>query len=140
MPAIRPASEIAAKWARVTPGRTEDYKAGVLSPRKSWEEAAKAAEGAYGAGVTAAVGAKRFSKGVAKAGQAEWQGKASTKGADRYGPGVQMAEEDYSKGFAPYADVISRTVLPPRRAKGDPGNIERVRIMAAALRAAKVGK
>jgi hypothetical protein len=35
--------------------------------------------------------------------------------------------------------VISSTTLPPKYAKGDPRNVQRVATMAAALRAAKMG-
>jgi len=37
MVAIRSASEIAEKWARVTPGLTPDYEAGAKNPNKDWE-------------------------------------------------------------------------------------------------------
>ena len=140
MPAIRPASEIAEKWARVTPGRSADYSAGIEKPKKSWAEAAAAAEEAYEGGVQQAISEKRYGKGVREAGDEKWKRKARELGTTRWGPGIAAAKPDYEKGFAPFRDVIERTVLPPRRPKGDPSNIDRVRILAAALHEAKVGR
>ena len=139
MAAIKSSADIARKWARVTPARTEDYKIGITNPSKDWATETAAAEDRYITGVTEAAQAGRFGAGVAKAGTTKWSEKAIAKGIPRWGPGVQIAEADYLKGFAPYRDVIERTVLPPRYAKGDPRNIERVAAIANALHEAKVG-
>jgi len=137
---IKPVSEIAEKWSRVTPQRTEDYEKGVKSPTKDWAASAKAAEESYKQAVVKAAQEGRFGKGVSKAGTGKWQSKASTKGVDRWGPGVQMARQDYEAGFAPYAEAIKTISLPPRYPKGDPRNIERVVAIARALRAKKLGR
>ena len=138
MPAIRSAQEIAEKWARVTPGRSSDYEAGVKSPKKDWETQTVAAEGAWEGGIQNAIANKSYVRGVRRAGTAKWQTKASTLGVSRWGPGVAAAKDDYEKGFAPYRDIIERITLPPRKPKGDPSNIDRVRVIAAALHEAKV--
>jgi len=139
MPAIKSASEIARKWADVTPRRDADYKAGVASPKADWAQETAAAETRYDEGVTAAIGRKAFSKGVRDAGSAKWQRGALEKGVNRWGPGVRAAQPDFEKGFQPYRDVIEGTSLPPRRRTGDPANIERVAVLAGALHARKVG-
>ena len=138
MPAIKPVSEIAEKWARVTPGRSADYQAGIQNPKRDWAEATKAAEEAWVQGIQEAASQRRFSRGVSKAGTEKWKKKALELGATRWGPGVAAARDDYEKGFAPYAEVIARTTLPPRGPKGDPKNIERVRVLAQALHEAKI--
>lgn len=140
MPQIRSATDIAKKWARVTPQRSDDYKAGVESPRRDWAQATKKAEKAYAAGVQAAISEKRFGRGVDAAGTEKWQRNTLKKGVDRWGPGVQAARGDYEAGFAPFREVIASTQLPPRFAAGDPRNIERVRVLTQALRAAKTKK
>jgi len=140
MPAIKSTSSIAEKWARVTPQRAADYASGVKSPTNSWEQNTLAAKDAQAQGVQEALSNDSFSKGVSAAGDAKWQRKASTVGAQRFGPGVQAAKSDYESGFAPYAGVISSTTLPPRGSKGDPRNYDRVKAMGDALHAAKVGK
>ena len=138
MPAIRSAAEIAEKWARVTPGRSSDYAAGIDKPKKDWESSAVAAADAWADGVTAAASERRYEKGVKEAGTEKWRRKAKDLGASRWPQGVSAAKDDYEKGFAPYRDVIERVSLPPRRPKGDPANIDRVRIIAQALHEAKV--
>jgi len=138
MAAIKPTANIAEKWTRVTPQRTEDYKQGVESPRKDWAEATGAAEESYKSGVTEAAAEGRFGRGVAAAGTAKWKEKAVAKGVPRWGEGVRLAGADFAKGFGPYRDVIESTNLPPRYPKGDPRNIERVAVLAAALRAKKL--
>lgn len=137
MPAIKPSTAIAGKWARVTPQRTEDYRVGVESPRVDWATSTASAETTWRDAVTAAAGRQAFSQGVRAAGTAKWQRKALEKGPARFAEGVALAEADYEAGFAPYRDVIERTTLPPRGPKGDPRNIERVRVMANALRQRK---
>lgn len=140
MPAIKSTASISEKWARVTPQRAADYAAGVKSPTKNWQENTMAAVEAQSQGVQEALANGSFGKGVQAAGNSKWQRKASTVGAQRFGPGVQAAKPDYEAGFAPYAGVISSTTLPPRGSKGDPRNYDRVKAMGEALHAAKIGK
>ena len=139
MPAIRSVSAIGEKWSRVTPARATDYKAGVSAPKKNWQEQTLAAKDAQAAGIQEALSEDRFSKGVSKAGNAKWQRKAAGVGAARFGPGVQAARPDYEAGFGPYASVIAGVTLPPRGAKGDPRNYERVKAIGDALHSAKTG-
>lgn len=139
MAAIRSSSDIARKWADVTPRRDADYKAGVQSPKADWATETAAAEESYEAGVQDAMSRKAFGKGVSAAGSEKWRKGALEKGVNRWGPGVRIAQPDFEAGFRPYRDVIEATTLPPRRRKGDPANIERVAVLAAALHARKVG-
>jgi hypothetical protein len=134
------AARVAEKWSRVTPTRTEDYVQGVQSPAVPWAAATSAAQGNYEAGVQAAIGRKAFAKGVQAAGDARWQAKTVAKGGQRWGPGVQEGAVDMQAGFGPFADVINRTALPARFPRGDPRNLARVGVIAAALSAAKRGK
>lgn len=138
MPAIRSAAEIAEKWARVTPGRSSDYAEGIAKPKKDWEAMAVAAADAWADGVTSAASEGRYAKGVKGAGTEKWRRKAQELGVSRWPSGVSAARDDYEHGFAPFRDIIERVQLPPRRPKGDPANIERVRLIAQALHQAKV--
>jgi hypothetical protein len=134
---IRPVDVIAAKWANVTPQRSADYEAGVSNPRKDWARQAGNAQDAWAAGVQAAVANKSFGKGVARAGTPKWQRGATEKGVARWGPGVQLAQEAYATGFAPFREAIARVQLPPRFARRDPRNLERVKAVVDALKRAK---
>lgn len=134
---IRSIEQIGRKWASVTPGRTEDYRFGVENPRKDWAVAAAAAEAAYEMGVTQAIAKKRFGKGVKAVGRDGWQRGAVEKGTARWGPGVTIAQDKYARNFAPFRDAIERVTLPPRYARRDPRNLERVSAIVKALSAAK---
>lgn len=140
MPAIKSSKDIAAKWSRVTQGRSQDFQNGVKSPRRSWATSAQASEESYKAGVTAAANEGRFGKGVGAAGDKKWQDKTVNIGVARWAPGVTAATNDFESGFAPYADVISKTNLNPRYPKGDPRNYQRVQQIGDALHAARLGK
>lgn len=138
MPAIKPLDRISSKWARVSGLSQESYREGVENPTRDWASATAAAEDNYNKGVQAAIAAKRFGKGVRKAGTAKWQANAIAKGPDRWGQGIRLSENAYQEGFAPFRETILNTKLPERGPKGDPKNIERVRVMAEALHAKKI--
>ena len=137
MAEIKATSAIRDKWTRVTPMRSEDYTIGVKNPRRNWEGAALAQKDTWKMAITEAAAKDMFAKGVAGKGE-KWQKNALAKGPGRFAEGVMVAGPDYEKGFAPYADVIASTKLPPRFPKGDPRNIQRVSVMATALRTKKL--
>jgi len=136
--AIRPIDFIVRKYERVTPLREEEYRYGVETPKKDWETEAAAANTAWKEGTTAAVREDRFVKGVRRAKTAKWKNRALVRGVPRFRPGVEDGIEDYRKGFAPYHETIRVTVLPTKYMKGDPRNIERVRVIAGELRKKKL--
>jgi len=140
MPAIRSAKDIAEKWARVTPGRSADFQQGVQNPKRDWAQSAAGSEEAWASGVQQAISDKRYGRGVAAAGTAKWQRKTLEVGVPRWPQGVSAAKDDFEAGFAPYVELLSRISLPPRGPKGDPQNIERVRVIATALHELKTRK
>lgn len=129
---------IAEKWERVTPLRSQDYITGVKTTRKDWEAETIAAADNYARGVTAAIADRRFERGVAKAGTEKWRKNAVEKGGTRWGQGVRLGGVEYAKGFQPYRDALEALDLPPRGPRGDPMNIERVRIIAETLHQLKL--
>ncbi len=136
--AIADTSVIATKWARVTPGRTADYEAGVRNPRRDWKTETAAAESRWKTAIAEAAAKGRFGKGVTAAGTPKWQRKSIEIGTVRFGPGVAAAGPDYEEGFAPYRNVIAGLSLPERYATGDPRNIARVEAIAKALHDKKI--
>jgi len=138
MPEIKPTAEIAEKWERVTPGRVRDYEDGVRRPRRDWADATAGAAAAYAQGVQEAIADGRFEGRVRAVGTRKWQEKTLQKGPTRWAQGVSVSGADFAAGFDPYRDEIERIVLPARGPKGDPRNLERVRIIAEALHALKV--
>lgn len=139
MAEVKSVDAVAEKWARVTPTRAADYEAGVRSPRKDWQQATVAATDAWKTGVQTAITQGSFAKGVNRAGTGTWQAGAIDKGVARWGPGVQIGQEAYKSGIAPYIEAIKRVTLPPRFARRDPRNVDRVRVIAEALAKVKQG-
>jgi len=139
MAEVKSTDRVAAKWARVTPQRTQDYTEGVQQPRTPWAAAARNSEDRYKSGVTEAANRGAYGKGIGAAGDAKWQQKSLAKGPARFAEGVALSAPDYQSGVQPYLDVIKSTALPPRGPKGDPRNIQRVSALAMALRKRKTG-
>jgi len=143
MAQIKDLAGIAGKFAAVTPQRAPEYALGSANPRRDWAQATAAAEESYKAGVTAAIGRGSFGKGVRKAGTAKQQKGVREKGESRFAAGVAISGPAYQEGFGPYHQVIASTTLPPRFARRDPRNLQRVAAIATALGKAKeaaVGK
>ena len=137
MAKVKSVEAAAAKFERRAGNAGPEYEEGVRNPRADWAAQTKAAEVAYNAGVTKAVAEKRFGKGVTKAGTANWQANAIAKGPSRYMEGIRLSAGAYAAGFAPYQSVLAALNLPARGPKGDPKNIERVRMVAEARHAKK---
>jgi hypothetical protein len=130
---IKTMTDIADKWAEVTPGRASYYEAGVRNPLENWEDATIAAMAAYKSAVSAADIGKRHAGGVKRAGFAKWQRKSVDLGVDRFGPGVTAAKDDYHDGYAPFQAVLAGLELPARKPRGDPANQDRTKEIGAAL-------
>lgn len=130
---IKPIEQSADKWVRRASVAAPDYTAGIENPTEPWAQAAQKAEGNYKAGVTAAVAAGRFGKGVKEAGEERWRSNALRKGPGRYTEGVSIAKSDWQAGFAPYQSAIAALTLPDRGPRRDPKNLERVRAITTAL-------
>ena len=137
MPKVRPGAF--ERWVKRASIATEDYRAGVQQPRKDWREATLAAKEAWRQGVQQAISQGRWERQVSATRSDQWSEKASTLGADRYAPGVQAAQEIYAARVSPYLRAIESITLPARGPKGDPRNLERVRIIAQTLHQLKTG-
>ncbi len=116
-----------------------DYANGVRGAGQDWQQATAASAENYAAGVQDAIGRGAFAKGVQKVGGDKYSTRAAEVGARRFPEGIRMAEGDWSRETEPYLQTIRGLTLPPRRPKGDPGNIERVAAVATALRRRKLG-
>lgn len=132
---IAPVGEVAGKWQRRASSAGEEYRVGVSRGDVDWEGPASGAQASWFQGVTAANGRGAFASGVRAAGNDKWRRKSTSLGADRYGPGVTVAQGDYESGFAPFREAIANITPPPRGARGSPGNLARVAAYANALAA-----
>ena len=138
MAKVKSLAKISAKWQNVTPQRQQDYIDGVNDPRTPWAASTLAAEKNYETGVQKGITNKSFGKGVSAAGDAKWKKGATEKGPARWAQGVQLGGDNYSKGFAPFQQALANITLPPRGAKGDPSNIQRVAAVAKAMHDTKL--
>jgi len=136
---LRPLEKIMEKWSTRAAAAVTDYVEGIASPKVPWSQGALAAKDAWRQGVTDAAGRDAYAKGVTKAGDAKWLRKAQEFGPARYPDGVAKTKEDYRTGFSPFYDALAKVELPPRRARGDPTNIERVKTIVATMRKVKTG-
>jgi hypothetical protein len=133
MPDIPSASDIAQKYGRRAGNATQEFREGVeRSSDSEWADAAAGAEDAWNQGVNDAAAENRFADGVQSTNKS-WQQRTQDLGVQRYQSGVQASVGEYESGFEPYRDVIDNTDLPPRGARGDPGNYDRSRQMGEAL-------
>lgn len=130
MPEVRAGGE---KWkARASQARG-DYLRGVERPRRSWEEATSESQEAWQSGIQEAIAQNRFATGVRRTGNAGYLEGVRSVGPQRFVEGVQRSGDAYDRGFRPFAETIRSITLPPRGRRGDPQNLERVRIIAEAL-------
>ena len=138
MAEIKPLNRITEKWGANSALAGDSYREGVTNPRRSWAQAAAAADDARKAGLAEADARDAFVKGVTNAGDTKWKNNATVLGPARFRQGVANAKPAFSSGFSKYHSVIAGVTLPPRGPKGSPENIERVRSIADALHSAKV--
>ncbi|MBA7613095.1 hypothetical protein ES703_20338 [subsurface metagenome] len=136
MAVIKSMSEIAKKWATVTPGRAAYYETGVRTTAKDWAGATAGAVSAYEAGVTEAIGRGAYQSGVSARGTSGWR-EATLAKKDRWAAGVRIGESRYTQGFAPFRAVIEGVTLPPRGPRGDPSNYARCEAIGLALTSAR---
>lgn len=130
---VKSASDVAQKWADVTPGKAGYYESEAPMAGAAWEANTIAAGGTYKAALSAAGIEKRFVGGVKKAGAEKFSRKVREVGVARYGPGVAAAQADMAKGIAPYLDVLAGLDIPDRGPRGSPGNYAIVEKVGSAL-------
>jgi len=130
---VKSASDIAKKWAEVTPQRASYYEAEAPEAGAEWEANTIAAGGTYKAGISVAGIEKRFVGGVKRAGAAKFTRKVRDVGVARYSPGVAAAQEDMAKGLADYIDVLDGLEIPDRGPRGSPTNYAIVQKVGDAL-------
>lgn len=138
MPEIRDVGLIAEKWRSRAPQAAGDYKDGVERTTKDWAKNTTSANAAWEAGVTAAISAGRWVKGVEKTGTAMWRERTLAKGPARWVSGIQLSGDAYELAFQRYAAVIKRTNLPKRGPRGSAENYRRSQLMGEALHAERM--
>ncbi len=135
---VRPAAQLADKFATRAAAASNDYTNGVKSTSKDQAANAIAQKANWIAALNSAAQADRFAKGLAKAGTEKWRMRASTLGAGRFASGVQAAKDAWAAAVQPFFDVLGSLTLPNKLPKGDPGNQARSAAVGAAEHAKKL--
>lgn len=130
---VKSASEVAQKWADVTPGKAGYYEAEAPAAGAQWEANTVASGGTYKAAISAAGIQDRFVGGVRRAGAAKFARKVKDVGVARYGPGVAAAKADMAAGVEPYLSVLEGLEIPDRGPRGSPANYAIVQKVGDAL-------
>lgn len=136
---IKPIDQIVKKWTTNAGSAGANYTAGVQNPRRPQAATAAAAAQSWATGVQQAVTNGTYAKNVVAASD-KYLRNATGKGAQRYPTGISQGAGDFQTGLTPYLSVLANLQLPARLPKGDPGNVQRVSAVDAALRAAKLAK
>jgi hypothetical protein len=123
---IKPLDEIGLNWVEGTAGATGRLERGIRNPKRQWRTNTIAAEANYNAGVQAAIATKRFSRGVAKVSQSDYQEITARKAVERWPGGVAVAVEKYKTGFSPYATALANQTLSPRGPRRSAANRKRM--------------
>lgn len=135
---IMPLEKIVDKWNRRVNIAGPEFRDGLQNPKRDWETATLAAVSSWEEAIRAAIQAGSYAAGIREAGTRKWQERALSLGVERWGPGVAVAMPDYRSGFAPYHAALERLTLPPRFARGDTRNYERVKVIGVTLRKIKL--
>jgi len=130
---IPPLDAVVTKWVEETPRRAVYYEREAPAAAGRWESATVAAEATFRAAVTAPGIEKRFSGGVKRVKAAKFERKVRAVGVARFGPGVVAAREDFNTGVGPYIAELGVIDVPTRKPRGDPANLDRVRVIFDAL-------
>jgi len=129
---VKPIDVVRRKWEERASVAVDDYKFGIQTA-EDWAAAAERAYDRWAKALQAAIAEKRYVGGVRAAGTEKWKKKALEVGADRYASGVRAATDEYARKMSEVLRVIEGISLPEKGPKGDPKNIERVRIVAETL-------
>lgn len=136
---MKTANESAKKFVERAGAATGDYVDGASRTPKDQSANAIAAEGNYNAGITQAITAKRYSKGLTKSGKAGWLNGIKNKGQNRYAEGVADSAGKYATNSGAYDSARGAADSLPRGPKGSETNYARAKAVGTALRKQKVG-
>uniref|UniRef100_A0A6H1ZZM6 Uncharacterized protein n=2 Tax=viral metagenome TaxID=1070528 RepID=A0A6H1ZZM6_9ZZZZ len=135
---VKDVSSSAVKWGDNASRASGAYAVGALASAELWASKTQAAADNFGQAISAPGIKQRFSAGVRRAGAAKFARKISDVAADRFGPGVNAAKQDYSAGVEPFFSTLAALTLSARKPRGDPANYNRSQEVGKALNAKRL--
>jgi hypothetical protein len=136
---MKSASASSAKFVERASAASGDYVSGAQSSSKDQAAAAIAGTANWKAGITAAMTAGRFEKGLQKSGKAGWLKGVTEKGANRFSEGVASGASKYATNSGAYDSARTAADALPRGPKGSEANFARAKAVGMALRKQKIG-
>jgi len=130
---VKPLSDAVDYWVKGASARVDRYKVEAPAAADDWERNATAAAKTYKDAVSVGVIDRLFAGGIKRVGAAKFRRKVLDVGVDRFRPGVEAGRVDYEGGVGPFLDTLRALVLPERKPRGDPGNLDRVRVIMTEL-------
>lgn len=135
---VKSISDAASYWVNGAQNRASRYVSNAPAAGGTWQANTVAAKANYKSAISAADIDSRFAGGVNKAGAAGYANGINLKGKDRYSPGVQAGQSNYTKGEGPMLDVIAGIDRGTRGVRGTPSNYDIVRKIGDALHAKRL--
>ena len=135
---VKPIAASTTKWEERARVASAEFAANAEAAAEDWAKNTGAATNNYGAAISAAGIKERFRRGVSRAGAEKFARKVRDVGAARFAPGISAATVDYHAGAEPYYAALEAITLPPRKPRGDPGNLSRVDIIMKTLNAKRL--
>ena len=135
---VKDVSASATKYVQNAQAASGEYAAAAAGAGADWETNTRAAASNFRQAVTAAGIEQRFARGVAAAGAEKYTRKINAVGAARYSSGVAEGGQDWATGFTPYAQTLAGISLPARQPRGSKANVQRVQAVMDALSAKRL--
>lgn len=127
------------KFRKRTETASPYYEAGTKAPKKPWSQAMEEVNEAIKEGLRKAIDSDLILGGVKRVGDTGWSEPIKEKGIKNWREWTPKSDDEWEKGFSPFAEELERVTLEARRPKGDPANVDnRVKPIVAALRRKKL--
>lgn len=136
---MKSAQSVGQKFVERAGAASGDYVKGARETSKDQAALAIAAVPRMKLALNKAIDSGRVAKGLQKSGKGGWLSGVTSKGEERFGPGVAVSMGKYVQNSAPYDSARNASASMPRGEKGSATNIAKVSAVVAALRTVKTG-
>lgn len=135
---VPPVDVVVQRWVTGCERNRDRYEEGVKNPKRDWKTQTLNAKNAYYQALDLIRQNRTWEKGVQAVDTAYWQSRTLELGVPRWLPGVQASQGKYANKMQRVLSILQSIQLPDRGPRGDPRNLERVRVIDEALHKAKV--
>ena len=122
--------EAAARHADAGLRLSERYRSGATGKGQAWATRAAASENNFKDGISRALSAGSYGKGVGAAGPAAYDEGVRIKGAPNWSGGMQASNAKYLRKIQPFSRLWNEQLSVPRGAKRSQANLQRMQLNA----------